>query len=669
MRLLRRNLLAAAICGVSILSMNTAQVSAQTLWGLDMIGRHYAFDRGYTGKGTIIGVYDEAARATHDQYHDRFLGGYQAGGTLPFGPAATHGTHVSGTIAGKNTGVAPGAQIYSIQAVGGYTDAEGADAYSWAYRQGIRLINNSWSLRYNGSTYKITDFDRAMIETVRPTVVSALREGARLGVLQVFATDNYAQSQPSVLAGLPYFYPELQNHWLAVTAVGPTKTLASYANECGVAAMWCITAPGGEGVGADGIYSAHEAADDAYTAISGTSMATPHVTGAIAVAAEIFPQATNAELASLILRTATDLGVTGVDSVYGWGLLNLRNVVDAIDPTTAHVYSGAAQSRVKAMADVSNAMRARAAAGLTYASPVLPNAYSPEPKSAASLAIDDAIVTPPPTQLWFNPIYSSEYAPGHTNQVLGGLVGVDLFATDTLTLGIGAGYTSASTYQTGLDNSAQSQNLHLGIYSHWSENDWFATSTAQIAGFSQSVSRGAIAGTSGTSATAQANLNIAGYGLEASTQIGRRFDIANVGSVSPYGSLLVRHHAMADALETGAGVFNLDLAAISHQQAELGIGARLESLPILFDERALTTSLDLGYTHIVGDAQMASGASLLGRAISDTADADQNRSRLNATLSLNGSTTSGASWSASYGLQLQGEAISHAANAGIRVAF
>lgn len=94
--------------------------------------------------------------------------------------------------------------------------------------------------------------------------------------------------------------------------------------------MWGITAPGGEGTGADAIYSAHEAADNAYIAISGTSMATPHVTGAITVAAEISPQATNAELASLILGTATDLGVSGVDSVYGWGLLNLRNVVDSI---------------------------------------------------------------------------------------------------------------------------------------------------------------------------------------------------------------------------------------------------------------------------------------------------------------------------------------------------
>jgi serine protease len=62
---------------------------------------------------------------------------------------------------------------------------------------------------------------------------------------------------------------------------------------------------------------------------SGTSMATPHVSG---VAALIFgkdPSATPDDVETILERTATDLGVPGYDTAFGWGLVNAKAALDA----------------------------------------------------------------------------------------------------------------------------------------------------------------------------------------------------------------------------------------------------------------------------------------------------------------------------------------------------
>ena len=57
--------------------------------------------------------------------------------------------------------------------------------------------------------------------------------------------------------------------------------------------------------------------------MSGTSMAAPHVSAAIAILKHEYPNLTGAEIVDLLLTNATDLGASGTDDVYGVGLLNL----------------------------------------------------------------------------------------------------------------------------------------------------------------------------------------------------------------------------------------------------------------------------------------------------------------------------------------------------------
>jgi subtilisin family serine protease len=62
-------------------------------------------------------------------------------------------------------------------------------------------------------------------------------------------------------------------------------------------------------------------------------MAAPHVSGAIAVMKEKWPNLTGAQIVDLIIGSATDLGASGVDEVYGVGMLNMAGAMTA---TTSH---------------------------------------------------------------------------------------------------------------------------------------------------------------------------------------------------------------------------------------------------------------------------------------------------------------------------------------------
>lgn len=66
-----------------------------------------------------------------------------------------------------------------------------------------------------------------------------------------------------------------------------------------------------------------------WAAYSGTSMATPHVTGVLALIWSANPQLTNTAIEKYLFDTCTDLGTTGFDTTFGWGLINAEAAVRA----------------------------------------------------------------------------------------------------------------------------------------------------------------------------------------------------------------------------------------------------------------------------------------------------------------------------------------------------
>jgi len=288
-----------------------------------------------------------------------------------------HGTFVAGVmVAGRDgngrQGVAFGADLVSARrvfssAASFYADAEGlirarggepymdATALPQLYTQlqadGARALNNSWS--QSGVFYSDAALDKGFSE-VDPAFVHELAQGSLgTGIIQVWAAGNSTHNpspdqagMASVYASLPRWTPGLEAHWLSVVSVDQRLELDSQSYRCGASAHWCIAAPGRDihssTYAADTLLTAdlREQGEDTYLDVlervprygymvgSGTSVAAPHVTGALGLLFERFPYLDNAQVRDVLLTTATDLGAPGVDDVYGWGLLNLEKAID-----------------------------------------------------------------------------------------------------------------------------------------------------------------------------------------------------------------------------------------------------------------------------------------------------------------------------------------------------
>ncbi|GGF82335.1 outer membrane autotransporter barrel domain-containing protein [Azorhizobium oxalatiphilum] len=336
------------------LTASQAQAQSVSSWqtaeyfgsgALAQINAAAAYALGYTGSGVRVGVVDSGLDTRHPEFTGRVVNGYDFTNDVAItsdedhdlDADVSHGTHVAGIIAAARNGVemhgvAFNATLTPIAYNMGSSTTDGIFADTWNYvaAQKLAIVNNSVGFNNCARTYappcNVTDYTRAQAEALYPNTIQAMKAVAAAGTLMVFATGNEAQTSPDVLAGMPYLVPELKNNWLAVTAVDSTNTIASFSNHCGVAKDWCLAAPGvgvystvtlGSGAGTDG----------GYNNLSGTSMATPVVSGVAALVKEAFPWFTAYDLQQVLLTTATDLGAPGVDEVYGWGLVNAGKAV------------------------------------------------------------------------------------------------------------------------------------------------------------------------------------------------------------------------------------------------------------------------------------------------------------------------------------------------------
>ena len=141
-------------------------------------------------------------------------------------------------------------------------------------------------------------------------------------------------------AGLPARISELRGHIIAAMAVAPASgdggdyEIASFSNRCGIAAEWCIAAPGQSiRVAFFGPYIDPDTNErvtggrGAYTA-NGTSFSAPMVTGALVVMKHYFrDEISNTGLVSRLLATAYDQGIYADSAIYGHGLLDLAAAI------------------------------------------------------------------------------------------------------------------------------------------------------------------------------------------------------------------------------------------------------------------------------------------------------------------------------------------------------
>jgi len=226
-----------------------------------------------------------------------------------------HGTHVSGIIGavGNNslgiTGVAQKVQLMPLK----FLDSTGAGSlsaelacFNYAIAHGASIINGSFgSNGYSPSEY---------------AGIQALQAA---GIILVVAAGNDGLS---VEADAAYPAGYLLDNIVSVAATTHSDALASYSDFS--SGLVDIAAPGGDATSTGGIYSTYNTNDTAYAVLSGTSMATPHVSGALALLKAKFPNDTYRQLINRLLRSATPLaGLSGM--VQSGGRLNLAQALNS----------------------------------------------------------------------------------------------------------------------------------------------------------------------------------------------------------------------------------------------------------------------------------------------------------------------------------------------------
>ena len=331
-----------------------------------------AYSRGYGGAGIQIAVIDTGLDTSHPEFTGRvtpgegfnFVGDNQ--GQPPVENLNSHGTEVAGVIAANRDavgmhGVAFEASIVPLRVfnVNGNPIDDLSPAIRYARNKTeARILNGSygpndtWHATFEALGYQ------GIITTPEISEANAYRGFVNAGGILVFAAGNSFQNAPNLASNptgagfLPFIKPDnsaivgavngayrdengnvlatadysaLQPQTIVVASVDQNNVISSFSNRCGVAAAWCMVAPG------ENIFTT--TIGGGYTTVSGTSFAAPQVSGAIAILKQEFPNLTAAQIVSRLLTTATDLGDPGIDVIYGNGLLNLAAATNPIGTT------------------------------------------------------------------------------------------------------------------------------------------------------------------------------------------------------------------------------------------------------------------------------------------------------------------------------------------------
>jgi hypothetical protein len=234
-----------------------------------------------------------------------------------------HGTHVAGILAAPKNGAGMHGLAYNATLVNfkvgdgtiTATDGQLADMMRRAADAGAMILNNSWA-----SAVPITAYTADDLRSFMPQQIDASRAYVGRGGVVVFSAGNEAAAQPSLQSGLPYRIGGIEPGWLAVVAIDNAGQIASYSNRCGVAAAWCLAAPGGSWDA--GLYSMQNNGD--YAHMYGTSMAAPHAAGALAALKSMFPNLSYLQIRDRLLFTANRSGAYADAATYGQGLMDLE---------------------------------------------------------------------------------------------------------------------------------------------------------------------------------------------------------------------------------------------------------------------------------------------------------------------------------------------------------
>lgn len=311
--------------------------------GLEAIRAPFLWNLGYTGLGRKLYTVDTGVWPNHPSIRNQWLGNYLPqdqvwygfDSQVPADKSNSHGTHVTGICLGLDPitadtiGVAFGAKYMATdpivedaadikplpQILGAFEFALNPDGNDQTSSDMPDVICNSWGIGDSIAEGLCT----------APFVVDLLTAIDLAGIALEFSAGNEGPNPGTI--GLPQ-YVTLDS--LSIFTVGALDannanlTIAGFSSRgptsCEIPDAWKIKPE----VSAPGVNVRSSVQWDQYGEYSGTSMAGPHVAGAVLLLKEAFPFLTGRAILNALYQSATDLGDEGEDNSYGKGIINLE---------------------------------------------------------------------------------------------------------------------------------------------------------------------------------------------------------------------------------------------------------------------------------------------------------------------------------------------------------
>ncbi|WP_052131543.1 S8 family serine peptidase [Planococcus sp. CAU13] len=270
-----------------------------TGWGPPMVQSTLSWNSGYTGKGVKIGVVDSGISPHPDL---RIAGGVSVVDyTNSYHDDNGHGTHVAGIIGALDNsigikGVAPEADLYAIKVFSKENKGSLIDVISgidWAITNKMDVLNLSLG----------TDTGSSLFHEI-------IKKAHQQNILIVAAAGNKGLENPDADT---VEYPARYNEVIAVSAVDNQKKRG----------VFSAAGPAVD-VAAPGVSIRSTYLNNGYREMNGTSMAAPFVTGQAALIKQAYRGLNNDQVRNILLKNALDLGVKGIDPVFGFGLLQAQ---------------------------------------------------------------------------------------------------------------------------------------------------------------------------------------------------------------------------------------------------------------------------------------------------------------------------------------------------------
>lgn len=274
-------------------------------YGVRMVGAPLEWKE-TMGEGIRVGIIDTGVCTSHPDLKSRIADGACFSGSHSIEDFNGHGTHVAGIVAAERNGkgvvgVAPKAELYIAKAFdkNGKTDYTAIEkSVLWLVNCGVDVINMSFSSGFTSARY-----------------ATLMRLAHRKGITMICAAGNEGLSGSDTIG-----YPASFDETIAVSAVDINKNIADFSSRGSAAEI--------SAAGID-IYSTY--LNGGYALLSGTSMATPIITGAVALlqakgALRYNRRLTPDEIRLLLNIYTEDLSGFGRDDRYGYGLFSFGRI-------------------------------------------------------------------------------------------------------------------------------------------------------------------------------------------------------------------------------------------------------------------------------------------------------------------------------------------------------